>query len=343
MTTALAPVGVDGDFTPVSLVLPDDLPESGWVDVGRRLVPLAEAAQFWVGDWINFGIRRFGKRRTYELIREVTKLDDGTLYQYRRVAARVNPVHRVQDLSFFHHRVVESLPPEKQKELLARAAEEKLTASELARLAKPAKHAVDVALKVPPGVFRVVYADPPWSYSVMPLPIGFSRVDEHYPTMSLDEICGMQLPRLADNAVLFMWATSPLLPAAFKVINAWGFTYKASFVWDKIKPNFGHYNSVRHEILMIATRGNCTSDSTTLIDSVQSIERTEHSRKPERFRELIDTMYPYGERVELFARGKLPAGWAGFGNEFEEKTSAREDGGWPPIPTEPPFAVEAAA
>lgn len=92
------------------------------------------------------------------------------------------------------------------------------------------------------------------------------------------------------------------MPDAFEVIKAWGFTYKSSFVWDKVKHGMGHYNSVRHELLLIATKGSCTPDCVDRIDSVQSIERTEHSVKPEEFRRLIDFMYPHGERLEMFAR-----------------------------------------
>lgn len=51
-----------------------------------------------------------------------------------------------------------------------------------------------------------------------------------------------------------------------------------------------------------------------LFDSVQSIERTEHSRKPEEFRTIIDTIYPQGRRIELFARSAAP-GWDVWGNE----------------------------
>jgi N6-adenosine-specific RNA methylase IME4 len=51
-------------------------------------------------------------------------------------------------------------------------------------------------------------------------------------------------------------------------------------------------------------------------DSVQVIERTGHSEKPERFRELIDELYPTGKRVELFARTPPPPPWEGWGNEL---------------------------
>jgi hypothetical protein len=76
-----------------------------------------------------------------------------------------------------------------------------------------------------------------------------------------------------NDAVLFLWVTSPILAEAFQIVTAWGFEYKASFVWDKIKHNMGHYNSVRHELLLICTRGSCQPDKQQLFDSVQSIER----------------------------------------------------------------------
>ena len=130
--------------------------------------------------------------------------------------------------------------------------------------------------------------------------------------MPLDDICNLPVPS-ADNAVLFLWVTSPLLEDCFKVINAWGFTYKSSFVWDKVKHNMGHYNSVRHKFLLVCTKGSCTPDVQKLYDSVQSIERSEHSRKPKEFRDIIDTLYPAGNRLEMFAR-EAPEGWDVWGN-----------------------------
>jgi N6-adenosine-specific RNA methylase IME4 len=101
-------------------------------------------------------------------------------------------------------------------------------------------------------------------------------------------------------------------------MRAWGFEYKASFIWDKVKHNFGHYNSVRHELLLIGTRGSCLPDAEELVDSVQSIARsTEHSSKPGEFRDIIDKLYRLGTRVELFARGDMPEGWLAWGAEVD--------------------------
>ncbi len=131
-----------------------------------------------------------------------------------------------------------------------------------------------------------------------------------YPTMSLTELRELSVKDMADdNAILFMWSTSPMQESAFELVNSWGFKYKTSFVWYKVKHNFGHYNSVRHELLLVCTKGSCTPDNLKLFDSVQQIERSKtHSEKPERFREIIDTLYTWGDKLELFARTTVD-GW----------------------------------
>ena len=168
---------------------------------------------------------------------------------------------------------------------------------------------------LPTDKFRVFYADPPWKYGDQ-LTEDYGGARWHYPSMSIAELCALPIEAMAqDTAVLFLWVTSPLLYEAFPVIGAWGFKYKACFVWDKRRHNLGHYNSVRHEFLLVCTRGNCQPDVAHLVDSVQSIERSgKHSEKPQEFRALIDASYPYGNRIELFAR-QAHEGWEAWGNE----------------------------
>ena len=48
---------------------------------------------------------------------------------------------------------------------------------------------------------------------------------------------------------------------------------------------------------------------------MQEIERSDiHSEKPEQFRDIIDDLYTYGNKIELFAREKHD-GWDTWGNE----------------------------
>lgn len=177
-------------------------------------------------------------------------------------------------------------------------------------------------LAAPSGKYRIMYADPPWSYGNTQ-PDYHTEQRDHYPVMTLDEICDLEIggvpviSKAEDDAILFLWVTTPILLEAFDVIETWGFEYKAQFIWDKIKHNMGHYNSVRHELLLICTRGSCQPDVRKLFDSVVSIERTEHSRKPEYFYEIIETLYPQGRRLEIFGRGAARSGWDIFGYEAE--------------------------
>lgn len=166
--------------------------------------------------------------------------------------------------------------------------------------------------------FRVIYADPAWSYNDKQDTPQLGGAAKHYDTMSVAEICKLPINEISEkDSVLFLWVTSPLLEDAFTVIKSWGFKYKTSFVWDKVKHNMGHYNSVRHELLLIATKGSCTPDNKTLYDSVQSIERNDnHSEKPIEFLNIIDDLYNYGNKLEMFCRNIKKENWYGWGNEL---------------------------
>ncbi len=168
----------------------------------------------------------------------------------------------------------------------------------------------------PDGKYRILYADPPWSYNDARLAtVSGGGAVAQYPPMSTDNICAMSVPAIAlRDSVLFLWATSPLLPDALRVIEAWGFTYKASFVWDKQRGFNGHYNDVRHELLLVAIKGKCQPQCDSLPPSVISEKKTKHSAKPAKFREIIDSLYPNGPRIELFARD-APKGWDVWGNQ----------------------------
>jgi N6-adenosine-specific RNA methylase IME4 len=169
----------------------------------------------------------------------------------------------------------------------------------------------------PTGKFRVFLADPPWEYdNTMPPEFGEAR--DHYPTMSLEAICAEPVNEWAeDDAVLFLWVTAPMLVKCWQVIEAWGFEYKAGFVWDKVKHVMGHYNSVRHEHLLICVRGSCQPDVRKLFDSVVTVEQGKiHSAKPEVFYDIIETLYPAGRRLEMYSRSKR-RGWDSYGHRSE--------------------------
>ena len=80
--------------------------------------------------------------------------------------------------------------------------------------------------------YKIIYADPPWSYQDKKC---HGACEWHYSTMKMDDICSLPVERIADeNCVLFLWTTYPMLREALEVIAAWGFTYKTiGFQWVK--------------------------------------------------------------------------------------------------------------
>lgn len=159
----------------------------------------------------------------------------------------------------------------------------------------------------------VVYADPPWEYENT---ASAGAAVDQYPTMPIEEICALT-PPATEDAILFLWATSPLLERAMEVIRAWGFAYKGSMVWDKRESGggIGSWVANRHELLLIATRGKIPPPSPDRRPpSIISAPRGVHSAKPDVFAEAIETMYPTLPRVEMFARRKRD-GWIVWGNQ----------------------------
>ena len=64
--------------------------------------------------------------------------------------------------------------------------------------------------------------------------------ENHYPTSETKKIKVRDVASIAaPDCVLFLWATNPMLPAAFAVMKAWGFTYKSNIVWHKVRKDGG--------------------------------------------------------------------------------------------------------
>jgi site-specific DNA-methyltransferase (adenine-specific) len=172
---------------------------------------------------------------------------------------------------------------------------------------------------LPKGTYRVIYADPPWQYRDTRAGLGDyaeTAAEQDYPTMSVEELGQLDVAGLAHaDAVLFCWATFPLLPEALRVVAAWRFTYKTAFVWHKPRGSFGHYHKADAELLLLATRGSCTPDTDRRESQVLTAPVAGHSRKPAAARDLVDRLYTDGPRIELFARGPVAAPWIAWGNE----------------------------
>lgn len=160
-------------------------------------------------------------------------------------------------------------------------------------------------------LYGVIYADPPWRYENG---TPGREIERHYPTMTDEEICALQVP-VANNAICYLWAVAPRLDVGLRVLQAWGFRYKTCAVWDKVKVGMGFWFRGQHEILMVGTRGDVHPPAQSQrISSVIRCPRGEHSSKPDYVRDMIVKWYPDAKRLEMFCRLKRP-GWDVFGNE----------------------------
>jgi site-specific DNA-methyltransferase (adenine-specific) len=137
-----------------------------------------------------------------------------------------------------------------------------------------------------------------------------------YPVMPLRGIMGLPVQDICDkNAVLFLWATVPLLPEALMVMRTWGFEYKTALFWRKIMSlGMGYWFRGQVEILLLGVRGKIKPFRLQMANHHEEKVR-EHSRKPDWFRAAIEKT-GLSPRIELFARQKTK-GWDVWGNEVE--------------------------
>ena len=230
-------------------------------------------------------------------------------------------------LSFTHHRELAALSPTEADRLLDWC-EEPLRAGEtLPRSTRELRAAVvelrnsdrlrlitDQPSLFPDKRYSILYADPPWQYDH---PISSTRrVENQYPTMDIDAICLLPVGTLAaDRAMLFLWVPPSFLHKGLRVIEAWGFEFLTSMVWDKQRDGMGYYARQRNEHLLVAHFGDpIVPAPSNLSSSIIAAPRGKHSEKPVEFRAAIERMYPRLPKIELFARASNK-GWATWGNE----------------------------
>lgn len=211
---------------------------------------------------------------------------------------------------------IAKLPKDKQREVLKDARPEQAI-KKVARAGKEralAERTIAESFKTETARYGVIYADPPWRFETRS-ENGMDRsADNHYPMMTLDDIAALPAPAARD-AVLFPWATAPMLPEALDVMRVWGFAYKSQIVWVKDRVGTGYWARNQHEIMLIGTRGDIPAPVPgTQPASVITAPVRAHSAKPAVFAEMIEGLFPNLPKVEMFCRSPR-AGWAAHGNE----------------------------
>jgi N6-adenosine-specific RNA methylase IME4 len=198
----------------------------------------------------------------------------------------------------------------------------------LTKAERRAEREAELAAKqtaLPNKKYGVILADPEWRFEPYSRETGMDRAaDNHYPTTSSEIIAERDVASIAaDDCVLFLWATVPMLRDALQVMEAWGFEYKSHAVWDKIHIGTGYWVRNRHELLLIGTKGDIPAPAMgDQFPSVLAIARKEHSAKPEQFLELIESYFPTLSKIELNRRGPPRPGWDAWGNEAVDLQAA---------------------
>ena len=111
--------------------------------------------------------------------------------------------------------------------------------------------------------YEIIYADPPWSYRDK-AKSGNRGACCKYDVMNIDDIKNLPIANIAaDNSVLFMWVTMPMLEEAFSVMESWGFEYKTcAFTWikqnkksDSLFWGMGNWTRANAELCLLGVRG----------------------------------------------------------------------------------------
>ncbi len=171
--------------------------------------------------------------------------------------------------------------------------------------------------------FGTVLADPPWRFvnrtgKVAPEHRRLSRYD----TMAWEEIASLPVAEVAaPRSHCYLWVPNALLQDGLRVLERWGFTYKAMLVWHKVRKDGGpdgrgvgfYFRNVTEPVLF-GVRGSLRTlpPGRSQVNFLATRKR-EHSRKPDELYPLIEACSP-GPRLELFARYPRE-GWAVWGDE----------------------------
>ena len=148
------------------------------------------------------------------------------------------------------------------------------------------------------GQYGVIVIDPPWQYEKRNGDITH-RGRCPYPTMTIEELCKIDLP-MEDDCIVWLWTTNAFMHESFHVLDAWGLIPKTILTWVKDRMGLGDWLRGKTEHCILATKGkpivNLTNQTTVLNAPVR-----EHSRKPDEFYELVRNLCP-GRKLEVFAR-----------------------------------------
>jgi len=280
-----------------------------WQQCGAFIHEAEKSVQFWIGDWLNFGEKTWGKR--YEEAIQQTGLEYQTLRDYKWVASSMPLSLRNDKLSFYHHRELASLEPEQQTYLLNKAVAESWSLIKLKQekyrlnleaarvsVAAPDPHfllgdCTRLLETIPDNSLDLLLTDPPYGLDyesehreVNPFEkFANDRLEEVVRVLTLSLAVAERKLKTNSHAYLFTsWKT---YPAVLPVVQKY-FSVKNLLVWQKNHwPQgdlHGNYGQV-HEFIIFAHKGrrhlNGSVDGSVLhFDRVPENSRVHPTEKP---------------------------------------------------------------
>lgn len=188
--------------------------------------------------------------------------------------------------------------------------------------------------------FGVILADPPWlNKAATKDQEAFSA--EHYNAPTFRELCELPVSLVAaENAYLFLWVDAQHHHVASQVAEHWGFwDFATKLTWLKTQPGtgmrtpgIGRYTMTASEDCWVFKRGKPPLVETPWQNPIEA-PRSQHSRKPDKLYEYIETVHSKKRRIfewpsprlEMFARTHYQGnktwgpreGWVQLGDEFD--------------------------
>ena len=224
-----------GDGTPSWTAPPEDLSFEEWSGIGSTLQSVEGSIQWWIGDWLNFGERRYGE--TYTQAMDATERSYQALADAKWIAGEFEFSCRHENLSWTHHRESASLPHEERADVLSIAENEGWSVRDVRAEVNRRKSAKSIGAPAPNedccGIadsadlastgrkFGAIYADPPWLYDNQGTR---AATKNHYDGLTVKELCELPVRELAaDDAHLHLWTTNAFLFECPRLFEAWGF------------------------------------------------------------------------------------------------------------------------
>jgi uncharacterized protein YukE len=117
-------------LTETSAKLKGGLDFKAWCEVGKSLSRASRSLQWWIGDWLNYGVKEYGSQRAMARDHaDALGIGEDMLRATMWVAEKV--ANRIASLSWSHHREVCGLSPKEQKQWLKQAEDNKWSVSDL--------------------------------------------------------------------------------------------------------------------------------------------------------------------------------------------------------------------